>query len=330
MTLHQTILTALEHRAIRYQNSQTYEELKDERLLNEVIVETGMVPCASEGGGKKSRLKVGKQVKKIRGVSEYLLEVHGSAPGRKKEGVTRLMYENLYGLQSTLSNKNKKLEKAWRVINDLQAKIVCYNKHWQNLRHKSNWNRFWHIFNGGETELRAIASHNKNKEARKFQEGGTAMIVYEDLIQQFNSEESGWDDLGLGQWMHMKFKGDNNISTRVICGYSPCANKKKDLGTVYQQHCWHLMNTLKDDSCPRAQFHNDLLHQLKRWRKDGERLILCMDANKNIYRGKLGQQLTDLYGLGMKEVVEEFSTKQLGLLTYWGANPLMPYGLPVM
>ncbi len=74
----------------------------------------------------------------------------------------------------------------WRVIDDLQANIVCYdNKHWQNLLHKSNQNGFRQTFDGGKTELRAIASHNKNKEARKFQEGGTAMLVYGDLIQQY-------------------------------------------------------------------------------------------------------------------------------------------------
>ena len=48
-TLHQTALTVLEHRAIQYQNSQTYEELEEERLLKEVIDETGTVPCANEG-----------------------------------------------------------------------------------------------------------------------------------------------------------------------------------------------------------------------------------------------------------------------------------------
>jgi hypothetical protein len=185
-------------------------------------------------------------------VSEYLLEVHRLAPGRKGDGVTRLMYENLNGLQSTFSNKNKKLEKARQVIDDLQANIVCYNEHQQNLLHKSNRNGFWQMFNGGETDLRAIVSHNKNEEAGKFQEEGAAMIVYGDLIQQYNPAESGQDDLGLGYWTHMKFKDDNNISTQVICGYSPCANKKKDLGTVYQQHCWHLINTLKDDTCPQA------------------------------------------------------------------------------
>ena len=42
-------------------------------------------------------------IKEIWGVSEYLLEVHGLPPGRKGNGVTRLIYENLNGLQLTMS-----------------------------------------------------------------------------------------------------------------------------------------------------------------------------------------------------------------------------------
>jgi hypothetical protein len=80
--------------------------------------------------------------KEIRGVLEYLLEVHGLPPGWKGDGVTRLIYENLNGLQSTMSKTNGKLEKARQVIDNLQANIVCYNEYCQNLRHKANCNRF--------------------------------------------------------------------------------------------------------------------------------------------------------------------------------------------
>jgi hypothetical protein len=52
------------------------------------------------------------------------------------------------------------------------------------------------MFNGGETDLQAIASSNVNEEAGKFQEGGTAMMTYGDLIQQFDPEGSGHDELG--------------------------------------------------------------------------------------------------------------------------------------
>jgi hypothetical protein len=95
----------------------------------------------------------------------------------KGRGITRLIYENLNGLQSTLLSKNEKLEKARRVINDLQADILCYNEHRQNLWHGLNRNGFRQMFNGGETELWAIASNIVHKEVGKFQEGGTAMMT---------------------------------------------------------------------------------------------------------------------------------------------------------
>jgi hypothetical protein len=120
----------------------------------------------------------------------------------------------------------------------------------------------------------------------------------------------------------MLFRGTNNTMTRVICGYSPCANKKKDSGTVYQQHCRHLINKLGDNTCPWSQFWEDLLRQMRQWRWAGERLILCLDANKNIYLGKLGWELTDLHGLGMKEVVGEFTTRRLGATYFRGSAPI--------
>jgi hypothetical protein len=165
------------------------------------------------------------------------------------------------------------------------------------------------MFNGGETELRAIAAHNINKDAGKFQEGGTAMLAFGDLIEQFDPDSSGQDNLRLGRWTFMKFTGGEGVVTRVICGYWPCSNKKKDSGTVYQQHLRHLINKLNVLTCPRERFYKDLLRQMKQWRAAGKHLVLCLDANKNIYRAELGRQLTDLYGLGMMEVVGEFMGK---------------------
>jgi hypothetical protein len=229
---------------------------------------------------------------------------------------------NLNGLQSTMSKKNGKLEKAQQVIDDLQADIVCYNDYRQNLRHKANRNGFRQMFNGGETELWDLASQNRNEDAGKFQAGGTAMMVYGNLIQQFAPEESRQDELGLGRWKYMQFCGDNNTVTWVICGYSPWANKKKDSGTMYQQHRQHLINKLRDDMCPRSRFREDLLRKLKQWRWEGEQLILCLDANKNIHRGELGWELMDLHGLGMKEVIGEFTTRRLGATYFRGSVPI--------
>jgi hypothetical protein len=255
----------LEQQVRWYLESRSYEEFEDARLLDDAINETGTVAAPPvEDDDKRCRTAEQEVSKEIRGVSEYLLDVHGPPPGRKRDGVTRVMYENLNGLQSMLS-KNEKLNKARQVINDLQADVVCYNEHRQNLKHKANRNRFCQMCNGGETELRAIAAHNVNKDAGKFQEGGIAILVFGDLIEQFDPEGLGRDNLGLGRWTFMKFTGGDGIVTRVICGYSPCSNKKKDLGTVYKQHRWHLINKLKVLTCPRERFCKDLLRQMKQW-----------------------------------------------------------------
>jgi hypothetical protein len=139
------------------------------------------------------------------------------------------------------------------------------------------------------------------------------VLSYGNLLQQFDLEGSGRNDLGLGCWTYMRFVGDERIVTRIISSYSPYANKKKDSGTVHQQHHRHLINKLKDDTCPCTCFQEDLIGQMKQWRKDGERLILCLDANENIYQGELERRLTKLKGLGMKEAVGEFTARWLGV-----------------
>ena len=54
MTLHQNVLTALEHRALCYQNRKSYKELEDTRLKDEGIDETGTVPCPIARGDEES------------------------------------------------------------------------------------------------------------------------------------------------------------------------------------------------------------------------------------------------------------------------------------
>ncbi len=319
---HQSVLTALEQRALWYEESQSYEELEDEQLLDDAINETGMVAAPHvEDNSERCRTAEQELSKEIRGKSEYLLEVHGLPPGWRGEGVTRVIYENLNGLQSTLS-KNEKLDNAWLVINDLQADVVCYNEHCQNLKHKTNRNGFCQMFNEGETDLRAIAAHNANKDTGKFQEGKTAMLVFGDLIEQFDPEGLGQDNLGLGRWTFMKFTRGEGFVTRVICGYSPYSNKKKDSGTVYQQHRWHLINKLNILTCPRERFCEDLLQQMKQWKEAGEHLVLCLESKENIYRAALGWQLTDLHRLGMKEVFLDFTGRRLGITFFKGHEPI--------
>jgi hypothetical protein len=61
---------------------------------------------------------------------------------------------------------------------------------------------------------------------------------------------------------------------------------------------------------------------MEQWRVAGKHLVLCLDANENIYRAELGRQLTDLHSLDLKEVVGEFTGRQLGATFFRGSEPI--------
>ncbi len=60
------------------------------------------------------------------------------------------------------------------------------------------------------------------------------------------------------------------------------------------------------------KFREDLLKQLKQWREDGNKLIVCLDANEDIYKKLIGKALTAVDGLAMEEVVGNFTEVPIG------------------
>ena len=76
--------------------------------MDEAINEMGMVAAPLvEDNGEQRRAAEQEVSKKIRWVSENLLNVHGLPPGQKGDGIIRVIYENLTGLQSMLSKDEK-------------------------------------------------------------------------------------------------------------------------------------------------------------------------------------------------------------------------------
>jgi hypothetical protein len=62
--------------------------------------------------------------------------------------------------------------------------------------------------------------------------------------------------------------------------------------------------------------------QLKKWREDGDRLIVCLDVNKHIYKKSIGRTLTDIEGLAMREVVGAFTHQPVGPTFFRGTKPI--------
>ena len=66
--------------------------------------------------------------------------------------MTRVIYENPNGFNSQI-NRNKKLEKAKEVIDELEADVVAYSEHRLNCKHKDNRHEFSQMFRGREANV---------------------------------------------------------------------------------------------------------------------------------------------------------------------------------
>jgi hypothetical protein len=46
------------------------------------------------------------------------------------------------------------------------------------------------------------------------------------LIEQYDGEQSGRDETGLGRWVAMTFRGEGDMVTRVVCAVTILASTK--------------------------------------------------------------------------------------------------------
>ncbi len=84
----------------------------------------------------------------IRGVLEAVLEVHGVLPGRKEEGIMRLLYENANGLSNRMCS-NKKLDKCRVLLDELGADIIVFNEHRAKFEAHGEPQRLESVIQGG-------------------------------------------------------------------------------------------------------------------------------------------------------------------------------------
>ncbi len=213
---------------------------------------------------EKETTKADEHQKVMEAVNEGLMQVHGSAPNSKQDGVFRIMCKNTNGLDNRISGNNK-LAKALDIKDELDIDCLMYCKHRLNLRHKDNKNDFKQMFQR-EIACTAVAAHNihESKHAGRVQEGGTGAISFGDATGYIR--KVGKDEEGLGCWSWILFGGSNNHKTRLITAYNPCKNKIVHSGTSYQQQWQYFVMKKKDLTCPLIMFCQQLIKQLKKWR----------------------------------------------------------------
>jgi hypothetical protein len=147
------------------------------------------------------------------------------------------------------------------------------------------------------------------------------MVAFGELASCMNGETSGVDELGLGRMTWMEFKGREGQSTMVLVGYVPCKNDKQDSGTSYWKHKRFFIWKEKKDQDPRARFLADLVALVSKWQKEGKNVVICLDANEDIYSGVIGKTLTDRDGLNLVEAVQQSAGEKMGATHFRGSKP---------
>ncbi len=220
------------------------------------------------------------------------------------------MYKNANGLNNRISGNNK-IAKALNIKEELDIDCLMYCKHRLNLRHKDNKNNFKQMFQK-EIACIAVAAHNihESKHAGRVQEGGTSAISFGDAMGYIRKVSK--DEEGLGRWSWIQFGGFDNHKTRLITAYNPCKNKIVHSGTSYQQQRRYFVTKKKDLTCPLIMFRQQLIKQLKKWRAEGDRIVLFMDHNEHVYNGALGKALSNSTGLNLQKVILQHTGTRTG------------------
>ena len=109
-------------------------------------------------------------------------------------------------------------------------------------------------------------------------------------------------------------EGEEGYQNRVVTAYTPCGSTARNTETYHQQQARYIVEkALKTN--PKEMFREGSLTQLRKCRTRGDRMILMMDASKDVNGGEICKQLSKA-DLNMKKVV--FSqTRTRGPKTYF-------------
>ena len=321
---HKATLNALEKQALRFSTKQQTQNQRDASLVDAARnAKLATLPVPDQLFSDTSSDDQG--ISNIVRQQSSLLNPLGVIPGSKADGVTRLFYENVNGIATHISG-NEKLEKVKGILDDMEVDLFAFNEHKINFAHRDNKkNGLAKLFNGGETLTRAVGGNLKHPVAKTLgrkMEGGTGMIAYGELASVLRMDLSGMDCTGLARWSYMTFSGRDQHITTVLVGYNPCRTTPGKHSTSYQLQRAYWTMSAQETTCPRKKFTEDLMSLLIKWRQEGRRLIICLDANDNVYNGPLGKALVSHPDLDLKETMLHQTGSHLTATHFRGSRPI--------
>ena len=220
-------------------------------------------------------------------LNKYNVPTLGEMPTQRDDGAFRILICQMGGC-SGKEVRELKIASTERLIAKYEINLSVFmelNYNWAMVDSSANL-ASW--FCQEEREIRSAAANNCHETQTRHQPRGTGMVCRHEFLQYARKPSN--DFQGLGRWCSWPFYCNPTHTTRIVVAYRTGSGKSKTLRTVYQQQvrCMQLHN-LKGS--PQQLFDKDLLHQFKLWCKSGERVILMMDANEHVCKGKFNKAL---------------------------------------
>ncbi len=294
--------------------------LQDDKM--ETIIEELKQDMEADGGKGQDNTATGSEEHKrmMEAVDKGLLQIQEIAPNSKQEGTFWLICENANGFNNKIS-RNNKIARALDIKEDLGIDCLMYCEHRLSLWHRENKNDFKQMFQR-EIACTAVTTHkiHEGQYAGQVQEGGTGAVCFGDATGYI--KKVGKDKEGLGHWSWILFRGLDGYNTHLITAYNPCKNKKVNSGTSFQQQRRYFVMEKKDLTCPLILFRQQLTLAIQKWRASGDRIVLFMNHNENVYDGALGKALSNREGLNLNEVILMHTGSQTGTMFFQGSMPI--------
>ncbi len=209
----------------------------------------------------------------------------GEVPQIRPEGVFHLLGGNLNSASSN-EVRDRKISNIHHLIKTWDVQGRGFSKigiDWRNLSQSKglvSWFRTSH------DEYRTATAHNtkENVPTSIRQQGGFGLFARKELRQYI--ARSSRDFRGLGRWHSWIIQADPRHRTRMVVAYQVGRSRQQGPRTIYQQHARY-MQLAGITGTPRELFSSDFVNAILRWIEHGDCIVLLVDANKHILKGKL-------------------------------------------
>jgi len=186
---------------------------------------------------------------------------------------------------NTMSNANNYLswKAAAHAIDTSEADAIAFqetNLAWNKIHRK----RIHSIFKSPTSNAVISTSSSSEISSSSHQRGGTLQAILGDWSSR--SVQIGQDASGLGRWSFIELQGKEDYRYIILSGYRICENQTVDPGsnnTFNQQYrLLHYQGNRNPD--PRAQFVDNLITLIQKWRSHHKAVLICIDANENVQK----------------------------------------------